>query len=78
MSRAPHPTTLRLPRMGSSSPAALWDQTMEQLERADARSVKTRETPTLPAVILIAADGSTWRVTVSAAGVLTTTAVPRA
>lgn len=77
MSRAPPPTTLRLPRMGNSSPSAVWDQTMQQLEQADAKNVKERQTPTLPAVILVAPDGSAWRLTVSPAGALTTTAVPR-
>lgn len=76
--RAPPATSLRLPRISSgSTPTALWDQTMEQLERADAHNLKDRETPAVPAIILTASDGSTWRVTVSPAGVLTTTAVTR-
>lgn len=71
-------SVLRLPRSGGLPlRPALWDATMEQLERADSANVKTGTTPALPGLILTAPDGSAWRVRVDAAGALTTEQVTR-
>ena len=69
---------LRLPRAGGGVvDGAAFNAAMQQIERADTANLKTGQTPNLPAIILTAGDGSSWRITVSAAGVLQTAAVPR-
>lgn len=78
MSVRPAAATLRLPRAGASVALGRdFDAAMEMLERADARNVKTETTPNLPAVILTASDGSSWRLVVDPGGALRTVAVPR-
>jgi len=78
MSVRPAAATLRLPRAGASVALGRdFDAAMEMLERADARNVKTETTPSLPAVILTASDGSSWRLVVDPGGALRTVAVPR-
>jgi hypothetical protein len=81
MSTTPRPAILplKLPRAapGSVPKASSFDDAMQQLERADAQNVKQGTTPNLPALILTAANGSSWRVNVSDDGTLYATLVGR-
>jgi hypothetical protein len=53
------------------------DQRLSIMAAAMSRKADMSDEPVYNAVQLIAPDGSTWKLTVSATGVLTTTAVPR-
>jgi hypothetical protein len=76
MARAPV-SGLALPRPSSDTVSAgSFTAAMQKLEQADRRNAKLNSTPNFPAVILLAEDGSSWRVTVGTDGVLRTTAVP--
>jgi len=73
MSGRPAMPSLRLPRAARGAPTPEeFNNAMVQLERADSANLKTGTTPALPALVLTAADGSAWTVTVSATGVLST------
>ena len=73
MALRPAVPTLRLPRTGEGR----FDSAMLQLEREDARNAKQGTTPSFPSVLLTASDGSTWRLSVSPTGVLSTAVVSR-
>ncbi|HEV8502934.1 MAG TPA: hypothetical protein VGR63_15270 [Casimicrobiaceae bacterium] len=79
MSVRPQLATLRLPRAtGANGPrTAEFNAAMQQLEQGLAGVATQGGTPAFPAVILTAADGSSWRVLVQPDGTLTTSAVPR-
>jgi hypothetical protein len=69
---------LKLPRAaGTVVRGTDYDAAMQLIERADAGNLKLGTTPALPALILTAADGSSWRLTVGTDGVLHTAAVAR-
>ena len=67
--RAPAPQ--QVPQIGSLN------QRLQQLAQSISQKADVTLEPTYAAVLLMAPDGSTWRVTVSAAGVLTTAQVTR-
>ena len=68
---------LQLPRIASGAPVTeTVNNAFTVLETADAENVKRGQEISLPALLLTDADGATWRVTVSAAGALTTARVP--
>lgn len=70
--------TIRLPRAVGRAPSKEeFDGAMLQLEAADAATVKQGVTPALPGLILMASDGSSWRVVVDPGGALRTVAVAR-
>lgn len=75
----PASAPLRLPRTGPGTitRGVDFDNAMQQLEQADARTVKLGTTPAFPALILTAPDGGSWRVMVEDNGQLRTTAVAR-
>lgn len=74
----PAQSALRLPRAGAGAVTGpAFDDAMQQLERALAVAVREGTTPSLPALILTAADGSSWRVTVATNGQLRSSAVAR-
>jgi len=77
MAMRPAQSTLRLARAGARLSPATFDQAMDQLERADRENLKRGTVPVLSGIILVASDGSSWRLGVDAAGALTTTVVPR-
>jgi len=69
---------LRLPRARETVVRSTdFNAAMQAIETADAGNAKQTQTPAFPAVILAGPDGSSWRLTVDAAGALHTTAVPR-
>jgi hypothetical protein len=53
------------------------DQRLALLADAISRKADNTSIPTYSAVMLIAPDGSTWRLSVDATGALSTAAVPR-
>jgi hypothetical protein len=53
------------------------DQRLALLADALSRKADTTSIPTYSAVMLIAPDGSAWRLSVDATGALSTAAVPR-
>lgn len=68
----------RLPRLpGSDRLAGSWNQMCNAIEDADRQNAKIGQELAVPAVLLPAPDGSTWRVTVDNTGTLVTTQVPR-
>jgi hypothetical protein len=67
--RAPAPTPV--PLIGTL------DQKLAQLVNAISEKANNTLEPTYHAVLLMAPDGSTWRVTINAAGALVTAQVPR-
>ena len=78
MTVRPVASSLRLPRANIGVvKASDFDNAMQMIERADAVDVKLGQTPTFPAVILVASDGSTWRLVVEPGGALATTPVAR-
>jgi hypothetical protein len=70
--------TLHLGRLpANSSQGAQVNNAFTLLEAADLQNVKRNQETAFPSILLVADDGSTWRVTVSTTGVLTTAQVPR-
>jgi hypothetical protein len=53
------------------------DQRLSMIADALSRKADTTSVPTYSAVMLIAPDGSAWRLSVDATGALSTSAVPR-
>lgn len=53
------------------------DQRLALIADALSRKADATSIPTYSAVMLIASDGSTWRLSVDATGALSTSAVPR-
>jgi hypothetical protein len=53
------------------------DQRLSMLAEAMSRKANMSDEPVYAAVMLIAPNGSTWRLSVSNTGALSTTAVPR-
>lgn len=66
---------MRLP--GTERIAQAWNENCNAIEAADRQNVKAGQEFMVPALLLPAPDGSTWRVTVDNTGALTTTQVPR-
>jgi len=69
---------LRLPRAGATASGAVFNDAMQQLEQSDAGNAKQGSAPAFPGIILTAADGSSWQVTVATNGQLQTVQVQRA
>lgn len=69
--------TVRLPRAEGRVQPDDFNSAMQLIEQMNNGTLKQGSTPTMPAVILLAADGSAWRLSVQPDGSLTTSAVPR-
>ena len=78
MTLRPALSVLRLPRVSAArvDPGSFNDA-MQRIEAALTQSVKAGTTPSLPGLILTAADGSSWRLAVAPDGTLSTAPVPR-